>query len=556
MFSRYAERVVKIQVVETGSAAKATIGSGFFVSASGDVITNYHVISKLIHDPERYRAELIDVGGAVHPVTVQGVDVVHDLAVLMTEARPRAHFSLGPVTVAQGNRLYSLGHPEDLGLSIVEGTYNGHLPHTRHARIHFTGSLNPGMSGGPTIAHDGRVVGINVATAGNQLSFLVPVERAVALVERVVARGDDPPGRTLEDVGRQLRDHQEAYLRDMFAGETKTVRLGPYQLITEPAPFFRCWADATRRQELPYETVRHQCSTDDYLFIAGDQSTGVVDLEHEMLSTRKLNPAQFFSLYTSIFTTDNTPGGEEEHVTSWRCGTRNVRNALAADARRAVPAPLSKARRAVRRRAQGGRPRTQRLGARVHAHDVRRDVRERRPARAPLPGEDLVEMILEVVHPGGARTWHRLGDLPLTVGRGLTNDLILEDPYVDPHHARISLDEAGAPADRGSRQRQRAGRERLETSGASLAPAGRGGSRRTHDASLSRSRRAGRSGACRRSRHAGEHPRATAGGRGGASALEARAGDGDRLSLGEHQGGAAADRRRRHGRGRDLHLDG
>jgi pSer/pThr/pTyr-binding forkhead associated (FHA) protein len=57
-----------------------------------------------------------------------------------------------------------------------------------------------------------------------------------------------------------------------------------------------------------------------------------------------------------------------------------------------------------------------------------------------------VEMILEVLHPGGARTWHRLGDLPLTVGRGLTNDLILEDPYVDPHHARISLDEAGAPA--------------------------------------------------------------------------------------------------------------
>ena len=54
-------------------------------------------------------------------------------------------------------------------------------------------------------------------------------------------------------------------------------------------------------------------------------------------------------------------------------------------------------------------------------------------------------MILEVVHPGGARTWHRLGGLPLSVGRGLTNDLILEDPYVDPQHARISIDEAGSP---------------------------------------------------------------------------------------------------------------
>jgi serine protease Do len=327
VFSHYADRVVKIQVIETGSAAKATIGSGFFVTSDGDAVTNYHVISKLIHDPERYRAELIDVTGAVHPISVLGVDVVHDLAVVMTEMRPRAHFSLGRVTVAQGNRLYSLGHPEDLGLSIVEGTYNGHLPHTRHARIHFTGSLNPGMSGGPTITQDGRVIGINVATAGNQLSFLVPVERAAALLDQVLSRGGGPPARTLADVGRQLRDHQDVYLRDMFAGETKTVELGPYRLITEPAPFFRCWADATRRQELPYEKVRHHCSTDDYLFIAGDQSTGVVDLEHEMISTRKLNASQFFSLYTSVFANDNTPGGQEEHVTSWRCGTRNVRNA-------------------------------------------------------------------------------------------------------------------------------------------------------------------------------------------------------------------------------------
>lgn len=327
VFSRYADRVVKIQVVETGSAAKATIGSGFFVSGSGHLVTNYHVISKLIHDPDRYRAELIDVAGAVQPVAVLGVDVVHDLAVLGSEMRPRSYFSLGPVGVAQGHRLYSLGHPEDLGLSIVEGTYNGHLPHTRHPRIHFTGSLNPGMSGGPTITQEGRVIGINVATAGNQLSFLVPVDRAAGLLGKVLGPGDDPAARTLAEVGRQLRDHQDAYLRDMFAGETKTVELGPYRLITEPAPFFRCWADATRRQELPYEKVRHHCSTDDYLFIAGDQSTGVIDLDHEMISTRKLNRSQFFSLYTSVFAIDNTPGGEEEHVTSWRCGTRNVRNA-------------------------------------------------------------------------------------------------------------------------------------------------------------------------------------------------------------------------------------
>jgi pSer/pThr/pTyr-binding forkhead associated (FHA) protein len=54
-------------------------------------------------------------------------------------------------------------------------------------------------------------------------------------------------------------------------------------------------------------------------------------------------------------------------------------------------------------------------------------------------------MILEVLHPSGVRTWHRLGDLPVTVGRGFANDLILDDPYVEARHARIALDESGAP---------------------------------------------------------------------------------------------------------------
>ncbi|HUF28430.1 MAG TPA: serine protease [Gemmatimonadaceae bacterium] len=326
VFRRYADRVMKIEVIETGSAAKATIGSGFFVTPRGHIVTNYHVVSKLIHSPERYRAEAVEAGGATHPVTLLAADVVHDLAVLGTDLRPPAHFALRPVTVSQGDRLYALGHPRDLGLSIVEGTYNGHLRHTLYPKIHFTGSLNTGMSGGPTIDDVGRVIGVNVSTAGNQLSFLVPVDRVAALVERALAAGDTAIAPTLEEIGNQLRDYQDLYLRGMFAGETKMVELGPYRIVTEPAPFFRCWADATRREELPYETVEHRCSTDDYLFIAGDQTSGVIGLEHELISTRTLNAPQFFALYTNIFGRDNTPSGQEEHVTSWRCGTRNVRH--------------------------------------------------------------------------------------------------------------------------------------------------------------------------------------------------------------------------------------
>ena len=149
IFKQFSEHVVKIEVVETGSAAKASIGTGFYASGSGHIVTNYHVISKLIHIPERYRIEVTDTSGQPSQAAVLGVDVVYDLAVLRTNRRPKGYLTLESKAVDQGTRLYSLGHPRDLGLTIVEGTYNGLLRHTLYPKVHFTGSLNPGMSCGP-----------------------------------------------------------------------------------------------------------------------------------------------------------------------------------------------------------------------------------------------------------------------------------------------------------------------------------------------------------------------------------------------------------------------
>src|SRR6185436_14285465 len=63
VFRRFGERVVKVQVVESSSAAKSTLGSAFFVTAKGHLVTNYHVISQLVHAPNRYRVEWVDPRG-------------------------------------------------------------------------------------------------------------------------------------------------------------------------------------------------------------------------------------------------------------------------------------------------------------------------------------------------------------------------------------------------------------------------------------------------------------------------------------------------------------
>lgn len=52
-------------------------------------------------------------------------------------------------------------------------------------------------------------------------------------------------------------------------------------------------------------------------------------------------------------------------------------------------------------------------------------------------------LILEVRDRRGSVTLHRLEQLPVTLGRGLSNTIVLEDPYVDAKHARIALDDGG-----------------------------------------------------------------------------------------------------------------
>ncbi len=322
VYRRFAAQVVKVQVVERRSGTKSEVGSGFYVGADGLVITNYHVVASLVHEPDRHVAQLVDGGDAADSLRVLAVDVVHDLAVLESGVRPRGHFALGEAgrAIPQGLRLYALGHPADEGLAIVEGTYNGPLPHTLYQRLRFTGSLNPGMSGGPAITRDGRVVGINVSTRGNQLSYLVPADRARALLRRVRAPGYAPPADLRADAGRQIREYQDGYLANLLADSTPSTSLGAFRVPTRPAPYFDCWADADREEERPWEAVDHSCSTNDDIFVSREQSSGVIEFEHRYLTSEALGAGRFAALYARELNQDwHTSNAGPEDVTDYEC---------------------------------------------------------------------------------------------------------------------------------------------------------------------------------------------------------------------------------------------
>lgn len=325
VFARYNKRVVEIEVLEAESGSKSGIGSGFFVSDEGHLITNYHVVSRLVNYPERYKARIVEQNGDKSEISVLGVDVLNDLALVNADTIPANFFRLEPVRIKQGTRLYSLGYPFDIGISIVEGTFNGYMEDSFYMRVHFTGSLNPGMSGGPTILSSGQVVGVNVATAGNQVSFIVPVRAVINLMKKTLGSSDEPSNDFLESMRTQLMTHQDEYFHEDAFELGEHVELGEYVLPTNPAPYMKCWGDANKDDKRPYDTVSHSCSSTDAIFMPSGDRTLSVRFQHRLIKSRALNRFRFFSLYSSMFTSGYSGyrGGEDE-VTEFQCSTKYV----------------------------------------------------------------------------------------------------------------------------------------------------------------------------------------------------------------------------------------
>ena len=209
IFRRFGDRGVQVRILDRASGSKSTIGSGFFIDGAGHLLTNFHVIAELVHHPDRARAEIVEDSGETTPVELLNFDVVHDLAILRAERNHDSYLELAADEPRKGTRLYSIGNPYDLGSSIVEGTYNGLLENSLYEKIHFTGAINPGMSGGPVINAVGKVVGINVATAGNELSFLVPAKYATRLSAQTLAPIYRRPESFLQLLDAQLLQNQE-----------------------------------------------------------------------------------------------------------------------------------------------------------------------------------------------------------------------------------------------------------------------------------------------------------------------------------------------------------
>jgi serine protease Do len=319
-------RLLQVRTILANAGRQSSIGSGFLVSASGLAVTNYHVVSQFAMEPTTYRLEYTAADGARGTLTLLAFDIANDLAVVQLDRAAQGFFEFDARALhempAKGERLYSMGNPLDLGFTIVEGTYNGTVERSYNERIHFSGAINPGMSGGPTVSATSRIVGINVAKRrdGELVSFLVPARFAAELVAHAANAAPLSAGAIREEIARQLVAWQ-AGLYNVVAAETWPVAsFGPYRAPEGPSAWFNCWASTNANQvPKPRGTVNTtSCYTNTWLFVAGDLTTGQISAVHSYLKAVDLNDFQFAAFASQHYQASSYGWSRKRH-TRTRC---------------------------------------------------------------------------------------------------------------------------------------------------------------------------------------------------------------------------------------------
>ncbi|MES2818770.1 MAG: serine protease [Pseudomonadota bacterium] len=302
LFSANQEQIFQIRLLERSSGSKAGIGSGFQVAADGLLATNYHVIAEAVRHPDRYRIEFIDAQGVAGELELVDIDVVHDLALVRhgDKTRTRA-LTLSAQPMRQGDEVFSMGNPLDLGMTVISGIYNGLLENSLYQRLLFSGSLNPGMSGGPALDSRGEVIGINVATQGNQISFLVPASHLKQLLDGVQA-GAEPEAdpRFKQRIEEQLVANQALLIDSLLAQPWPLNPLGKARVSGEMARYTRCWGNSNDSDlKARYREYSSTCRTNDQIYLQSDFNTGQFGYGFSWVESDELNTWQLYSRYAT-----------------------------------------------------------------------------------------------------------------------------------------------------------------------------------------------------------------------------------------------------------------
>ena len=151
------------------------LGSGFAISADGEIVTNYHVIA------EATAISVYDINGTRYTLLqVVAIDRDLDLAILRVK-EPLTPAVLNTAGYETGDTVYTLGSSNGYTGTFANGVISNasiEIPEYNPGvtYIQTSAPISGGNSGGPLIDDWGRVVGVNTMTdmEGQNLNFAIP----------------------------------------------------------------------------------------------------------------------------------------------------------------------------------------------------------------------------------------------------------------------------------------------------------------------------------------------------------------------------------------------
>jgi S1-C subfamily serine protease len=322
LYSSAKADLLQIRMLLKSGRSQSSVGSGFMVGTSNLVLTNYHVVSQMALDPDVYVGEYVDTDGKRGPVELLAVDVLHDLAVVRINRGGSGFFTVPDklARLTQGQYLYSLGNPLDLGFAISEGSYNGIITRSFYDQLMFTGPINSGMSGGPSVTVLGEVAGVNVSKRrdGELVSFLVPVRYAQDLLRKVAAQTTTPKDFN-PLIGQQLLAHQRSMIDRLLDTPLSIKTMGPYLVPVRESDQVRCWGRSNVKAEASFTADTISCSMESAIYVSDSQQTGHVSMTHQYVRSASLDKIRFSVLATTLFKTDNLGSSKDARLTAPSC---------------------------------------------------------------------------------------------------------------------------------------------------------------------------------------------------------------------------------------------